>query len=171
MIWAMNRPVAVCCALAVVLTGTAHASINGFNSPRLKTPRAMTQPPPAGWRGFKTDGGGLELSFSPEGPGPSALSMSCKMGDMRIEIRAPTPPGETSSAAIRLISGGIVRVFFAKPSFDQEIENVVVARAPTNDEMLKMFRKTGRIVAGRTMLFARTPGEKSAIEDFFAGCT
>ena len=90
---------------------------------------------------------------------------------MRIEIRAPSPPGETSSTAIRLVSGGIVRVFFAKQAFTQaDSENVIVARAPASDEMLKMFRKTGRLVAGRTLLFARTPGEKSAIEDFFAGC-
>jgi hypothetical protein len=167
----MIRPVAVCCVLTVVLAGTAHASINGFKSPRVKTSQVMSPPPPAGWRGFKTDGGGLELSFSPEGPGQSALSMSCKQGDMRIEIRAPTPPGETSSTAIRLVSGGIVRVFFAKQAFAQtDSENMIVARAPTNDEMLKMFRKTGRLVAGRALLFARTPGEKSAIEDFFAGC-
>ena len=156
--------------LAVVLAGTAHASISGFNSQKLKTPQVTSQPPPAGWRGFKTDGGGLELAFSPEGPGSSALSMSCKEGEMRIEIRAPLPPGETSSTAIRLVSGGIVRVFFAKQGFEADSEKMIVARAPTNDEMLKMFRKTGRLVAGRTMLFARTPGEKSAIEDFFAGC-
>lgn len=89
---------------------------------------------------------------------------------MRIEIRVPTTPGASSSAAIRLTSGGFVRVFFAKQAPEEGADGMVVARAPTNDEMLQMFRKTGRIVAGRTSLFARTPGEKSAIEDFFAGC-
>jgi hypothetical protein len=129
----------------------------------------MSQLPPAGWRGFKTDGG-RELAFSPEGPGPSTLSLSCKEGGMAIEIKAPALPGSMSSAAIRLTSGGFVRVFFARQVIDGDSDGMVVARAPSSDAMLQMFRKTGRIFAGRMSLSARTPGEKSAIEDFFAGC-
>jgi hypothetical protein len=166
----MNRPAALYCALAIALAGTrADASTSGFNSSTLKPPTTMSQLAPAGWRGFKTDMG-RELAFSSEGPGPSTLSLSCKEHDMRIEIRAPAVPGATSSAAIRLTSGGFVRVFFAKQVLEEGSDGTVVARAPTNDEMLQMFRKTGRMVAGRTPLLARTPAEKSAIEDFFAAC-
>jgi hypothetical protein len=127
------------------------------------------KPPLAGWRGFKTGDGGYELAYSPEGPGPSALTLSCHAPAPSVEIQAPAVPGTSASAAIRLTSGGFVRVFFAKQAADAG-DSMIVTHAPVSDEMLQMFRKTGRIVAGRMSLFARTQGEKAAVEDFFAGC-
>lgn len=131
-------------------------------------PSIMPAPKPPSWRGFKREGE-RELAFSPEGPGRSALTLSCMDGGAAIEIRAPMTPG-TSSAAIRLSSGGFVRVFFPKQAEDPTGEGLVTARASAKDEMLQAFRKSGRIMSGRTALIAQTPAEKSAIEDFFAGC-
>lgn len=168
----MNRLTVPCCVLAAAaVAGAAHASIDGFKSSATAKPlSALNQAPPAGWRGFKMDNGGRELTFSPDGAGPNSLALVCRHGDMGIEIRAPIAAGSSTTGAIRLTSGGIVRVFFARQAGDGAAEGMVVARAPASDEMLQMFRKTGRIVVGRTSLFARTPGEKSAIEDFFTGC-
>ncbi len=148
--------------------GFASASTTGLELSSPKTSNAL-KPPPAGWRGFKTGDGGYELTYSPEGPGTSALTLSCHAPAPTVEIQAPAVPGTSASAAIRLTSGGFVRVFFAKSSPDAG-DAMITTHAPVSDEMLQMFRKTGRIVAGRMSLFARTQGEKAAVEDFFAGC-
>jgi hypothetical protein len=168
----MIRSVALCVTAAAVLlagAGSASASTTGLELSSPKT-SVLTKSAPAGWRGFKTEGGGFELTYSPEGPGPSILTLSCHNPVQIVEIRAPAVAGTSASAAIRLTSGGFVRVFFAKSTTADPGDSMITTHAPVSDEMLQMFRKTGRIVAGRNSLFARSQGEKAAVEDFFAGC-
>jgi hypothetical protein len=167
----MNRPAVLCLIPAAALlagAGYASATTSGLELSSPKTSSSL-KPPPAGWRGFKTGDGGYQLTYSPEGPGPSALTLSCHAPAPTVEIQAPAVPGTSASAAIRLTSGGFVRVFFAKSSSDVG-DSMILTHAPVSDEMLQMFRKTGRIVVGRMSLFARNQGEKTAIEDFFTGC-
>ena len=153
-------------ALPLMAADGARAAVS--ETPSFKSSISPQLVPPS-WRGFKRDST-RELAFSPEGPGRSTLSLTCAEHASAIEIRAPALPGANASAAIRLTSGGYVRVFFAKQAGDASGDGLVVARASANDEMLQAFRKSGRIMSGRTALVARTPAEKSAIEDFFAGC-
>jgi hypothetical protein len=167
----MNRLAALCVIPAAAIlagAGVASASTTGLELSSPKT-SSLAKPQPSGWRGFKTGDGGYELTYSPEGPGVSALTLSCHTPLPTVEIQAPAVPGTSASAAIRLTSGGFVRVFFAKQTPDAS-DSMIVTHAPVSDEMLQMFRKTGRIVAGRISLFARTQGEKTAVEDFFVGC-
>jgi hypothetical protein len=169
----MNRPALLCVLAAVAVAvlaraNAADASTTGLELSPSKS-SSLTKPLQSGWRGFKTEGGGFQLTYSPEGPGPSALTLSCRPPVSTVDIQAPAVPGTSASSAIRLTSGGFVRVFFAKQSLETS-DATILTHAPVSDEMLQMFRKTGRIVAGRASLFARSQAEKAVVEDFFAGC-
>jgi hypothetical protein len=164
----MIRSVLSCLAGAAAVLAVSGAALASTTGLELSPPKTSTllKPPQSGWRGFKTEGGGFQLTYSPEGPGPSALTLTCRPPSPTVDIQAPALPGASSSAAIRLTSGGFVRVFFAKSSLDAG-DAMIATHAPVSDEMLQMF---GRIVAGRASLFARTQVEKAVVEGFFAGC-
>lgn len=153
---------------AVVLAGpSALAGVTGVDTKPLAA--AAKAPARPQWRMLSLPGG-RELTFSDEAPGRLSLAFVCKPGEPRLQIRAPL--GDTATApAVRLSTGGFVRVYFARPEYLEGREGLVVATASPQDELLKSFKTTGRIMSGRTAMAAQTPAEKEAIKAFFTACT
>jgi hypothetical protein len=143
----------------------AQAGVTGLDTKPLTTIKPPERPQ---WRAINLPAG-RELAFASTTPGRTGLTFSCKPGDAHIEIRAPM--GETATTpAVRLVAGGFVRVYFARPEVEDGREGMVVTRASAKDELLQSFRTSGRIMSGRVAMVAQTPAEKDAIKAFFAGC-
>jgi len=147
----------------LIAASTASAGVTDFVAK--PTTKAPARPE---WRTINLPAG-RELTFAEPVPGRSGLTFACVPGQSKIEIRAPLI--ETSSlSALRLVSGGYVRVYFSRPADDQDREGQLVVRASAKDELIEAFRTSGRIMSGRVAMVAQTQAEKAAIKNFFAGC-
>jgi hypothetical protein len=155
--------------VAVVLTAglaaSAYAGVTGLDT---KPVTSMARPERPQWRAINLPAG-RELTFASTTPGRTGLTFACRSGDPRIEIRAPMANTATTPA-VRLVSGGFVRVYFSRPEFEDGREGIVVARASAKDELIDSFRHSGRIMSGRVAMVAQSVAEKEAIKGFFAGC-